>query len=141
MRTAAGQNGKDQNNRVRGGRMPGIRRKRGEKMEKDELFQVKGSILTSRVPEELDHHLADEIRRKAEEIQSENHICQIDFDFGKTAFMDSSGIGLIMGRFREIQLTGGKVRAVHASERVRKILKISGVSRVIEIVPEKSWSI
>lgn len=110
-------------------------------MEKDELFEVKGSILTIRVPAELDHHLADEIRRQAEEIQSENQICQIDFDFGKTTFMDSSGIGLIMGRFREIQLTGGKVRAVHAGERVRRILKISGVSRVIEIVPEKSWSI
>lgn len=119
----------------------GIRKRRGEKMEKDELFQLKGSILTIRVPAELDHHLADEIRKKAEELQSENQICQIDFDFGQTTFMDSSGIGLIMGRFREIQLTGGKVRAVHAGERIRKILKISGVARVIEIVPEKSWNI
>ena len=46
-----------------------------------------------------------------------------------------------MGRFRELQLLGGKVRALHANERVRKILKISGVSRVIEVVPEKSWNL
>ena len=109
-------------------------------MGKDELFQLKGSILTIKLPAELDHHLADEIRKQADEIQSGNHIRQIDFDFGDTTFMDSSGIGLVMGRFREIQLLGGKVRAVHASERIRRILKISGVSRVIEIVPEKSWN-
>mgnify|MGYP001622934875 FL=1 len=110
-------------------------------MEKGELFQVKGSILTIKVPAELDHYLADEIRRQSEEIQNEHTIRQIDFDFSQTTFMDSSGIGLVMGRFREIQLTGGKVRALHASERVQKILKISGVSRVIEVVPEKTWKL
>ena len=110
-------------------------------MKNEELFQIKGSILTIRVPAELDHHLADEIRSGAEAIQSTHNIRQIDFDFGQTTFMDSSGIGLVMGRFRELQLLGGKVRALHANERVRKILKISGVSRVIEVVPEKTWKI
>ena len=101
-------------------------------MKNEELFQIKGSILTIRVPAELDHHLADEIRSGAEAIQSTHNIRQIDFDFGQTTFM---------GRFRELQLLGGKVRALHANERVRKILKISGVSRVIEVVPEKSWNL
>lgn len=110
-------------------------------MDQGEFFQVKGSILTIKVPAELDHHLAEEIRRQAEVIQNEHNIRQIDFDFGQTTFMDSSGIGLVMGRFREIQLTGGTVRALHANERVRKILKISGVSRVIKVVPEKTWKI
>ena len=86
-------------------------------MKNEELFQIKGSILTIRVPAELDHHLADEIRSGAEAIQSTHNIRQIDFDFGQTTFMDSSGIGLVMGRFRELQLLGGKVRALHANER------------------------
>mgnify|MGYP002795553896 CR=1 FL=1 len=77
-------------------------------MKNEELFQIKGSILTIRVPAELDHHLADEIRSGAEAIQSTHNIRQIDFDFGQTTFMDSSGIGLVMGRFRELQLLGGK---------------------------------
>ena len=57
----------------------------------------------------------------------------------KTVFMDSSGIGLVMGRFREMELIGGKVRAVHVGERMRRILVMSGVTRVIEVEEEKTW--
>ena len=96
-------------------------------MEKGELFQVKGSILTIKVPAELDHYLADEIRRQSEEIQNEHTIRQIDFDFSQTTFMDSSGIGLVMGRFREIQLTGGN--------HVAKIVPPSGDSFIFLLMP------
>ena len=48
-------------------------------------------------------------------------------------------IGLVMGRFREMELIGGKVRAVHVGERMRRILVMSGVTRVIEVEEEKTW--
>ena len=106
-----------------------------------EFFELEGSLLTVRLPVEVDHPVSDLIRRKSDRIMADTYIRTMVFDFRKTCFMDSSGIGLVMGRFRELQLLGGKVRALHANERVRKILKISGVSRVIEVVPEKSWNL
>ena len=69
----------------------------------------------------------------------ERTVREVVFDFRKTVFMDSSGIGLVMGRFREMELIGGKVRAVHVGERMRRILVMSGVTRVIEVEEEKTW--
>ena len=103
-------------------------------MKNEELFQIKGSILTIRVPAELDHHLADEIRSGAEAIQSTHNIRQIDFDFGQTTFMDSSGIGVLAGRYRKISCFGGKVYVIHADERIRRILRMSGLTDLVEIM-------
>ena len=79
------------------------------------------------------------LREEAGEILVERNVREVVFDFRKTVFMDSSGIGLVMGRFREMELIGGKVRAVHVGERMRRILVMSGVTRVIEVEEEKTW--
>ena len=59
------------------------------------------------------------------------------FDFEQTDFMDSSGIGVIMGRYRMICLIGGEVWAVHANARIRKILTMSGVTKIMQIYEEE----
>ena len=102
-------------------------------------YQVQENCLTIFLPHELDHHNAEEIRRESDHLIIRNHIRYIIFDFAETDFMDSSGIGLVVGRFREMELIGGKVRAVHVGERMRRILVISGVTRVIEVEEEKTW--
>ena len=102
-------------------------------------YQVQENCLTIFLPHELDHHNAEEIRRESDHLIIRNHIRNIIFDFAETDFMDSSGIGLVMGRFREMELIGGKVRAVHVGERMRRILVMSGVTRVIEVEEEKTW--
>ena len=58
------------------------------------------------------------------------------FDFTDTTFMDSSGIGVIMGRYKRIYMLGGEVCAVHTSERMKKILTMSGVTRIMQIYEE-----
>ena len=99
----------------------------------EEWMEVTGNMLKIRAPEELDHHSAEHIRRESDEILARNNIRQIVFDFQKTVFMDSSGIGVIMGRDRNIRLTGGTVKAVHVGEQVERILRVSGIHKVIEI--------
>ena len=101
----------------------------------EEWMEVTGNMLKIRAPEELDHHSAEHIRRESDEILARNNIRQIVFDFQKTVFMDSSGIGVIMGRYRNIRLTGGTVKAVHVTQRstVERILRVSGIHKVIEI--------
>ena len=99
----------------------------------DELLEVKGSTLTVYAPEELDHHSAEQIRVESDRILARQNIRQIVFDFRRTAFMDSSGIGVIMGRYRNISLLGGSVKAVNVGEQVERILRISGIYKVIAV--------
>ena len=67
---------------------------------------------------------------------SRTYVKRIVFDFENTEFMDSSGIGVIMGRYRHIFLLGGEVWAIHTSERMRQILNMSGVTKIIQIYEE-----
>ena len=81
---------------------------------------------------------ADEIRREADAVIDRNHIKYVIFDFDKTDFMDSSGIGVIMGRYKTISLIGGEVWAVHANDRIRKILTLSGMTKIMQIYEEET---
>jgi stage II sporulation protein AA (anti-sigma F factor antagonist) len=99
-------------------------------------YQVQENYLTIFLPGELDHHNAEEIRKESDHLIEHNHIRYVIFDFGRTNFMDSSGIGVIMGRYRHIFLLGGEVWAIHTSERMRQILNMSGVTKIIQIYEE-----
>ena len=67
-------------------------------------YEVQENCLTIFLPKELDHHNAEEIRRKSDRLIEKHHIKCVIFDFGETQFMDSSGIGVIMGRYRMVHL-------------------------------------
>ena len=71
-------------------------------------YQVQENCLTIYLPAEVDHHNAEEMKRKADKLIDRNHIKYVIFDFENTDFMDSSGIGVIMGRYKTISLIGGK---------------------------------
>lgn len=99
-------------------------------------YQVEENCLTIFLPQEVDHHNAEDIRKEADQVIEENHIKHVIFDFENTNFMDSSGIGVIMGRYRHVFLLGGEVWAVHASDRMRRILNMSGVTKIMQIYEE-----
>lgn len=101
-------------------------------------YQVEENCLTIFLPGELDHHNAEEIRKGADKLIEENHIKCVIFDFQETNFMDSSGIGVIMGRYKMVYLLVGEVWAVHANERMKKILTMSGVTKIIQMYEEET---
>ena len=100
-------------------------------------YQVQENCLTIFLPKEVDHHNAEKIRRKSGHLIEKHHIKCVIFDFGETIFMDCSGIGVIMGRYRMVYLLGGEVWAVNANERMKKILTMSGVTKIIQIYEEE----
>ena len=99
-------------------------------------YEVQENCLTIFLPGELDHHNAEEIRKRSDYLIDQNHIRYVIFDFTDTTFMDSSGIGVIMGRYKRIYMLGGEVCAVHTSERMKKLLTMSGVTRIMQIYEE-----
>ena len=102
----------------------------------DELLEVKGNILIIYVPEELDHHCAEKIRIESDRILTKQNIRQIVFDFRRTVFMDSSGIGLIMGRYRMMGMRGDCIQATGVNSYIEKLLHLSGVYKFVEICGE-----
>lgn len=100
-------------------------------------YQVEENCLTIFLPKEVDHHNAEDIRREADQVIEGKHIKHVIFDFRDTSFMDSSGIGVIMGRYRQIYLLGGEIWAVNASERMKKILNMSGVTKIMQMYEEE----
>lgn len=99
----------------------------------ESFLDIKGTDLYVYVPTELDHHQAEIIRKSSDHMIQNRNIRRIVFDFRRTSFMDSSGIGMIMGRYKNMRFMGGTVIAIHVNERVRRILTLSGVYKVIEI--------
>ncbi len=99
-------------------------------------IEKKGSTLIVRLPRELDHHVAMEIRKEADRYLEAGALSEIIFDFSETEFMDSSGIGMIMGRYRLIHLMGGKVFARRLHKQVHRIFEMSGLKKIVEIIQE-----
>lgn len=102
----------------------------------NDIFEMKGSTLLIFLPSEVDHPASDYIRRETDKILSRVYIRTIIFDFEKTTFMDSSGIGLLMGRYRALGMRAASIRAVHVSSYMNKLLHLSGVHKFIEIERE-----
>ena len=94
-------------------------------------------VLLFKITEEIDHHAVEKLRRKAD-FEIEKHIPRkVIFDFSNVTFMDSAGIGLILGRYKNISSLGGSLEVINATETVNKILIMSGINKIININKEE----
>ncbi len=95
-------------------------------------LEVINRCLILNLTRELDHHQAKAIQEKSDKLINNNNIKHIIFDFSNTVFMDSSGIGLIMGRYKKVIFNGGKVCVTNICQEVDRIFVISGLYKIIE---------
>ena len=109
---------------------------RGNKKNMKSVFEVQGNCLTVHLPEEVDHPVSEDIRKESDNIMRKKYIRTMIFDFSETMFMDSSGIGLIMGRYRAMGMRGDCIRATGVSAYIEKLLHLSGVYKFVEICRE-----
>ena len=82
---------------------------------------------------EIDHHATKTLRVEIDEEIMKTAPEKIIFDFSRTTFMDSSGLGLILGRYRKAQEAGVKVEVVNPGVKIMKILKMASLDKLIEI--------
>ena len=97
-------------------------------------------IMTVMINGDIDHHTARIIREQIDEKIEQSFPRQLIIDMKNVDFMDSSGIGLILGRYRIMLLYKGGVKIANANKQVSKVLKISGVDKLIEIIAEGNLS-
>ena len=80
------------------------------------------------------HHGAGFICECADRYLVREDVRDVVFDFGRTKFMDSSGIGIIMGRYRKISCSGGRVYAIHVDRQIERIFRLSGLNKIVEVL-------
>ena len=95
------------------------------------VYEVKGETLKVKLPKEVDHCNSVEIRKEADKRIYSGKVKNVEFDFSNTNFMDSSGIGMIMGRHRLIKPLGGKIFLSGVTGNVERIVKVSGLSKLL----------
>ncbi len=93
----------------------------------------KQRLILVRVMGEIDHHSAEGIRRVVEKELRRTSAINVAFDFGAVTFMDSAGIGMIIGRYKTAAALGGAVIVFDVNEQVRRIMDMSGLPRLVII--------
>ena len=97
-----------------------------------ERFEVDGSTMVIHLKEDLDHHNAVYIREMADSYVEKYPITKIIFDFSGVEFMDSSGIGVIMGRYKQMSYVNGAVYVRGIGKNVDRIFQMSGLYKLVK---------
>ena len=79
---------------------------------------------------DLDHHITQELKVEIDQLITDKRIFNIVFDFMKVSFMDSSGIGLIIGRYKKIKPMNGEIYVSNLSISIQRIFKLSGLYNI-----------
>lgn len=83
---------------------------------------------------EIDHHCAPDIRNQIDLAVDESRPENLIIDFGEVTFMDSSGIGLVMGRYQTMKGIGGKVTLENTPAHIKKVMRLAGLDRFANIM-------
>ena len=96
-------------------------------------FYEDKKMLVFKITDEIDDCSVQKIRRRAD-YEIERHMPRkVVFDFDSVTFMDSAGIGLIIGRYKFTNMLGGKLEVANLTQSVRKIFEMSGILRLIPV--------
>ncbi len=95
-------------------------------------LEVIGTTLVAKIDGEIDHHTAQIFREKLDRELNIKNIVNLVLDFDGVTFMDSSGIGAVVGRYKEIAARGGRVMIIRVKPQVDKVLEISGLKTILE---------
>lgn len=96
-------------------------------------INVTGEVVTAYLSGELDHHTAKDMRESIDNAIELNMPSLLVLDFSAITFMDSSGIGLVMGRYRNLQKTGASLHISGASPSIYKVMKLAGIEKLAKL--------
>ena len=94
-------------------------------------FKKHGKTVIAEIEGDIDHRFAEEIRRLTERELYISGADNLVLDMRAVKFMDSSGIGFIIGRYKTVSALGGKLSIASPSKEADRILSISGIYRII----------
>ena len=99
-------------------------------------FYKKDKVLVFKITEEIDDNSVQKIRRRADYEIERYMPKRVIFDFDSVSFMDSAGIGLMIGRYKFATMLGAKVEMINVQGNVKRIFEMSGILRLIPLVED-----
>lgn len=108
-------------------------RKKGEMIFMTIELTGEKQLITVRLDGELDHRSNEQIRKSIEDELMRSGAINIAFDFSRVTFMDSSGIGMLLGRYKTVKALGGKIILLGMSRETERIIRMSGIDHIAEI--------
>lgn len=100
-------------------------------------FKKEDKVLIFKLTEDVDQHTSEKIRRKMDNEIKRYIPRKVIFDFSDISFMDSAGIGMVLGRYKLAQMLDGELEIINVNKSMKKIFDMSGVSRIINIIEEE----
>lgn len=100
-------------------------------------FYMLDSTLIVALMGEIDHHTCVAIRQAVDRNYQKKRAKNLLFDFEKVTFMDSSGIGMLMGRYRLVAIGGGKTGLYNVPKDIERILKMANIYKLMKAYSNK----
>lgn len=94
--------------------------------------------LVARITGEIDHHTARWLRSDIDTAIEDKSPKKLYIDFSGVSFMDSSGVGLVMGRYKNMKERGGRVFMINMPEYIQKVMTLAGMDKLLNTGKEKS---
>jgi stage II sporulation protein AA (anti-sigma F factor antagonist) len=104
-------------------------------------IEIKQDVLCIRLSGELDHHTADELREKATYAIERNEIRHIVLNLEDLSFMDSSGLGVIIGRYKQIKQVHGEMVVCAISPAIQRLFDMSGLFKILKLEPTEEFAL
>ena len=101
-------------------------------------YNKEDKLLIMEITEEIDHHTTEKIRRRADYEIQRYMPKKVLFDFNNVSFMDSSGIGMVVGRYKLLAMLGGSLELANVNKNLEKVFEMSGVLKIIPISKKAS---
>ncbi len=96
-------------------------------------IEFENEVLIAYLEGELDHHAAAPVREQIDAQIDLHRPKKVIIDFAELTFMDSSGIGLVMGRYKAAQAVGASLSVRNVSMQTYKVMRLSGIDRIAVI--------
>ena len=97
------------------------------------FYEKEDKRLIFEIHEDIDECVAQKIRRRLDNEIERYMPKEVIFDFNKVSFMDSAGIGMIIGRYKIIKMLGGELEIKNVSRSIRKVFEMSGITKIIKL--------
>ncbi|WP_106497349.1 anti-sigma F factor antagonist [Lentibacillus sp. Marseille-P4043] len=105
------------------------------------MFDVKEDVLIVRLSGELDHHEAESLRNEWKEMMYKNAVKHVVLNLESVSFMDSSGLGVILGRYKEVLQLGGEMVVCSVSPAVNRLFEMSGLFKIVRLEENEQFAL
>ena len=98
-------------------------------------------VLMLKLTDEIDESKTEKLRRKIDHEITRFLPRKVIFDFSNVAFMDSAGIGMLIGRYKIIKMLGGTLEVKNCNKQVYKVFELSGILKIIPVINDENESV